>query len=61
SLFFNKKLSQLSHGTLYAEPLEDEEEVDLEDCLDEKDGTELRDPFERRAKHAEHIADDLLR
>ncbi|KAJ2559633.1 hypothetical protein EV175_000238, partial [Coemansia sp. RSA 1933] len=61
SLFFNKRLSRLSHGTLDIELLEEEEEVDLEDCLDKDDGTELRDPFERRAKYAEQIADDLLR
>ncbi|KAJ2547818.1 hypothetical protein EV175_005068, partial [Coemansia sp. RSA 1933] len=60
TMFFNRNLSYFSHGTIKIDSLEDEEEeVDFKDCLDKDDGTELRDPFERRAKYAEHIADDL--
>ncbi|KAJ2554057.1 hypothetical protein EV175_002723, partial [Coemansia sp. RSA 1933] len=62
TLFFNGRLSLLSQGTKKVIRFNQRSlERDLEDCLDKDDGTELRDPFERRAKHAEHIADDLLR
>ncbi|KAJ2512078.1 hypothetical protein H4217_007064 [Coemansia sp. RSA 1939] len=60
-LFFNERLSLLSHGTVDVTRFNQRSlERDLETCLDKDDDIELRDPFERRAKYAEQIADDLL-
>ncbi|KAJ2519090.1 hypothetical protein H4217_002915 [Coemansia sp. RSA 1939] len=61
TLFFNEKLSLLSHGTFKVGRFNQRLfERDLETCLDKDDDIELRDLFERRAKYAEQIADDLL-
>ncbi|KAJ1731845.1 hypothetical protein LPJ72_003732 [Coemansia sp. Benny D160-2] len=60
-LFFNERLLLLSHGTVDVTRFNQRSlERDLETCLDKDDDIELRDRFERRAKYAEQIADNLL-
>ncbi|KAJ2654131.1 hypothetical protein IWW48_006296, partial [Coemansia sp. RSA 1200] len=60
-LFFNERLLLLSHGTVEVAWFNQRSlERDLKTCLDKDDDIELRDPFERRAKYAEQIADDFL-
>ncbi|KAJ1896266.1 hypothetical protein LPJ81_004780, partial [Coemansia sp. IMI 209127] len=67
SLFFNGELSFLSQGTLsitakVLERMRLSNEGALRNAISgfiDSEDTETLDPFKRRAKHAQHIADDL--
>ncbi|KAJ2596867.1 hypothetical protein EV177_007854 [Coemansia sp. RSA 1804] len=59
-LFYNEKLSVLAAGTTDVVRMRGSSEDAIKGRLDEKLGTKIRNPFERRAECAADIANDLL-
>ncbi|KAJ2509697.1 hypothetical protein H4217_008219 [Coemansia sp. RSA 1939] len=59
-LFYNEKLSVLAAGTTDVVRMRGSSEDAIKGRLDEKLGTEIRNPFERRAECAAEIANDVL-
>ncbi|KAJ2655465.1 hypothetical protein IWW48_005525 [Coemansia sp. RSA 1200] len=59
-LFHNEKLSVLASGTTNVIRIRGSPENAIKGRLDEKLGTKIRNPFERRAEYSADIANDLL-